>query len=409
MAQVETFEVRKKTFLPLPIVAPDFSYTMDLMIMSSVYQNIVRPGDITKFEWRRTELNNRTYNNNYQYILIFIETTSRKVWVFPQKTKTARETYKNFILFRTKVNNRISRLLSDNDGAFELIRQNCSYFNYQQVVAGNENHRPITRADRFIKTLRGAVRDEMEDAAGKPGAPADTKYRWLVPMWKMLHTYNDTPHRSLWLNNTNRFKSRFGIRSKFLHYTPNEAWKSPKLRYRIRLRDYLRSSDNYNKMFDRIAKSNYVYKRVGASFSSKGVKYKFAQVPHRKGFKYGNSFMVDGELIPFRNLYPAPDPVASDDDDDDDEPPPAPPKKKSKYRRFIPKGTQDPRPPPPPPADDDDDDDDDDIPSPQPERMRGRRAWNEARNLAAEARDFIRHEEQHRQRSGRPPPAPRRR
>ena len=167
-------------------------------------------------------------------------------------------------------------------------------------------------------------------------------------------------------------------------------------------------------MFDKIAKSNYVYKRVGKSFSSKGVRYKFAQVPHRKGFKYGNSFMVDGELIPFRNLYPAPDPVASDedDDDDDDEPPPAPPKKKSKYRRFIPKGTQDPRPPPPPPADeddDDDDDDDDDIPSPQPERMRGRRAWNEARNLAAEARDFIRHEEQHRQRSGRPPPAPRRR
>ena len=28
MAQVETIEVRKKTFLPLPIVAPDFSYTI---------------------------------------------------------------------------------------------------------------------------------------------------------------------------------------------------------------------------------------------------------------------------------------------------------------------------------------------------------------------------------------------
>ena len=393
----------------LPVVGPDYSYTMDLMDMTSIdWVAETSPG---VYKDVRVPVNNNIYNKGYNYVLVFVDTTSRKAWLFPQKTKTARETYKNFVLFKTLVNNRISRLVSDNDGAFELIRQNCNYFNYQQVVAGNENHRPITRADRFIKTLRGAVRDEMEDAAGKPGAPADTKYRWLVPMWKMLHTYNNTPHRSLWLNNTNRFKSRFGYRSKFLHYTPNEAWKSPKLRYRIRLRDYLRSSDNYNKMFDKIAKSNYVYKRVGASFSSKGVKYKFAQVPHRKGFKYGNSFMVDGELIPFRNLYPAPDPVASDGDDDDDEPPPPPPKKKSKYRRFIPKGTQDPRPPPPPPADedDDDDDDDDDIPSPQAERMRGRRAWNEARNLAAEARDFIRHEEQHRQRSGRPPPAPRRR
>ena len=76
MAQVETFEVRKKTFLPLPIVAPDFSYTMDLMIMSSVYQDIIRPGDITTFKWQRTNINNRMYNQGYQYILIFIETTS---------------------------------------------------------------------------------------------------------------------------------------------------------------------------------------------------------------------------------------------------------------------------------------------------------------------------------------------
>ena len=76
MAQVETFEVRKKTFLPLPIVAPDFSYTMDLMIMSSVYQDIMRPGGTATFKWQRTSVNNNMYNHGYQYILIFIETTS---------------------------------------------------------------------------------------------------------------------------------------------------------------------------------------------------------------------------------------------------------------------------------------------------------------------------------------------
>ena len=55
---------------------------------------------------------------------------------------------------------------------------------------------------------------------------------------------------------------------------------------------------------------------------------------------------------------------------------------------------------------DEDEDGDIDIVEPQPDRMRGRRAYNEARNLAAEARSFIAHR---RQRSGAPRAPPRRR
>lgn len=320
MAQVETFEVRKKTFLPLPIVAPDFSYTMDLMIMSSVYQNIVRPGDITKFEWRRTELNNRTYNNNYQYILIFIETTSRKVWVFPQKTKTARETYKNFILFRTKVNNRISRLLSDSDTAFALIKQNCSYFNYCQVVAGDGNHTALSRVDRFVSTFRRMIFtciDKVLEAAEEKGARRvipRIRSQWVNHMWCCLRVYNhETKHDALWLYDTSTHLDGYDDWvNKIVRYTPDEVWKSPQLRYRIRLRNYLNMAKNYkNKkgVFARLLKANYVYKRVDVQHYAKGAQLKFAKVPFLKGPRFGNSFMVDGQLVSYRNLYPAPDPA----------------------------------------------------------------------------------------------------
>ena len=122
MAQVETFEVSKASYKPLPIVAPDFSYTMDLMVMSALYQDVMRDEEIRSFERRRVNVNNTRFNHGYNYILIFIETTSRKVWVFPQRTKSSRETFKSFTLFRIKVNNKISRLLSDADPALGLIK-----------------------------------------------------------------------------------------------------------------------------------------------------------------------------------------------------------------------------------------------------------------------------------------------
>ena len=104
---------------------------MDLMDMTSIdWVAETAPG---VYKDVRVPVNNNIYNKGYNYVLVFVDTTSRKAWLFPQKTKTARETYKNFVLFKTLVNNRISRLLSDNDGTFELIKQNCSYFNYSRL------------------------------------------------------------------------------------------------------------------------------------------------------------------------------------------------------------------------------------------------------------------------------------
>ena len=66
---------------------------------------------------------------------------------------------------------------------------------------------------------------------------------------------------------------------------------------------------NKRGVFARLLKANYVYKRVDVQHYAKGTQLKFAKVPFPKGPCFGNSFMVDGQLVSYRNLYPAPDPV----------------------------------------------------------------------------------------------------
>ena len=71
------------------------------------------------------------------------------------------------------------------------------------------------------------------------------KYNWINPMWICLRVYNhETEHDSLWLYDTSQVDED-GWVNKIIKYTPDEVWKSPQLRYRIRLRNYLNASKNY--------------------------------------------------------------------------------------------------------------------------------------------------------------------
>ena len=139
--------------------------------------------------------------------------------------------------------------------------------------------------------------------------------QWVNHMWCCLRVYNhETKHDALWLYDTSTHLDGYDDWvNKIVRYTPDEVWKSPQLRYRIRLRNYLNMAKNYkNKkgVFARLLKANYVYKRVDVQHYAKGTKQlKFAKVPFLKGPRFGNSFMVDGQLVSYRNLYPAPDPA----------------------------------------------------------------------------------------------------
>ena len=430
---LKTFQVRK-THPPLPVVAPDFSYTMDLMFMTGIDVNMTNEGDVPVYYKKRIAINNNLYNKGYNYVLVFVETTSRKAWLFPQKTKRSGETYKNFICFKYKVNNKISRLLSDTGTAFSLIKNNARSFNYQQVLA-KDYHTALTRVDRFIGTLRIMVDNFVTERctlaeAERLQVTPKMKYNWLEPMWLCLRTYNhDVPHEQLYLYNSDEQPDENGVVKTRINYTPDEVWKSPRLRYRIRLRNYLDQADNYNKLFDKIAKSEYVYMRMQTDPNAKGYKKNlFAKVHIKKGPKFGNCFLINNKLVPYRNLYPAPTPGSHQAVADEEKRK----KKGSKYsvshyvRKQVERDVQRARSAAAVAANDEEEDDDEIEPydisededgeddedgdiviiEPQPDRMRGRRAYNEARNLAAEARSFI---ARRRHRSGAPQAPPRRR
>ena len=77
----------RKTHPSLPVVAPDFSYTMDLMFMTGMDIYVTDEDNVTANYKKRIGINNNLYNKGYNYVLVFVETTSRKAWLFPQKLK----------------------------------------------------------------------------------------------------------------------------------------------------------------------------------------------------------------------------------------------------------------------------------------------------------------------------------
>lgn len=280
----------------LPIVAPDFSYVMDIMFLGSLQvYNSDNNMLITK------SINNAQNNCGYNCILIFIDTTSRKIWLYPQKSKNSEETYKNFLLFYRAVNGKIARLLSDNDTAFAKIKKNNRSFNYAQIVA-EDNHTTLSRVDRAIRTVRKIILD-YATLPGNPYNPAD----WLGIIPVIMQDYNNRPHQSLWLYNTKKKGVHENKEHKKVYYTPNQVWINQKLRSRIRLRNYMKYADNYNDgtRYDQLRKAKYVNVKIKKGGYTKGMNENFSNVAYPKGAKFGNSYMVNGKLTTYRNLYPA--------------------------------------------------------------------------------------------------------
>ena len=356
----------------LPIIAPDFSFVMDLFDMdtlqmqeASIYHGDDRVKEVREDEenvnadkvdkngkdvkeekyvedesdpdeHEHERLPNRLVNkkrthgtdHGYRYLLVLIDTTSRKVWMYPTKTKSADEVKKAFDQFVSDVHGKISRLLSDSDSAFANIEKNNKYFTYVQVVASHGNHTTLSRIDSFAKTFRQMLyyyyADFVRDGSGKD-------FSWYDSYELIRDTYNDTKHRALRLVDTRKIKRderRSGQKSEFtnadgkvsLHkcndpnkkedvwhkyYTPNQVWYNAKLRSRIRLQYYLSKRSNYDKIYKKIANAEYVRVRVLNDKINKGYKRGyFSNAVYRKGKKRGNSWVVNGRYVTYRNILP---------------------------------------------------------------------------------------------------------
>lgn len=285
----------------LPIVSPDYSYVMDLIDMGTF---LVQKYDTAHgTQLKRKEVDH--HNKGYKYLLAIIDTTSRKVWLYPVHGKDQYEIYRNFKKFLFDVGGKIARLLSDNDTAFTQIIKNNDSFSYCIVTAAENNHTVLSMIDTFCRTFRNMMYRFLKEHTTKK------VYSWYDAYPTVLNTYNNTKHGGLYLYNED------GTRK--IHYTPNQAWINPRLRSRIRLRHYLDGMSAYgdpdgdinqiNTMYQRLCRAKYVRVRLKKDAYTKGNDH-FSTRIYKKGNKFGNSWEVEDEhkdkkLISYRNLIPA--------------------------------------------------------------------------------------------------------
>lgn len=300
----------------LPIIAPDYSFVMDLMDMRAIlinkfYQPRENEPEYNDIVSRVAEVYNRrnSANNNhgYKFILTIMDTTSRKAWMYAQKTKNANETYESFKNFLKDVHGKIARLLSDQDGAFANIRANNDFFTYCQVNAGNNNHKTLSLIDRFTRTFRGILYDWFRNY------DPDGRFSWYNPYRGLLDSYNRAKHNALFLRGLPQdihddddihLVNDQGQRK--YRYSPNQVWYNPRLRSRIRLRQYFDGVKNYARgtLYDKIKNAPLVRIRKKVHEYHKGGTHFFTSEIYDKGPKRGNSWRVNGEWVTYRNLLP---------------------------------------------------------------------------------------------------------
>lgn len=229
----------KRKSRDLPIVGQDFTYYMDIMYLSAFSEE-----DTAEMKKRKTygvniremdyihQENIPRYAPAYSCALVIVEGTTRKAWAFPLHTKDAREVLFAFKLFLRDIDMRISKLMSDMGKEYSKIKdynQKHHLFHYFQANASQNMHTTLSRVDRFIRTLRNIIR-QYYTLAYEPN--------WVVMLRTLVDCYNNTPHNSLFLRDP-------GNKNKKIFYTPQQVWKNPELRRRIKLKDYLAKYKHY--------------------------------------------------------------------------------------------------------------------------------------------------------------------
>jgi hypothetical protein len=160
------------------------------------------------------------YNKGYGYILCIIDVFSRKVWVYPLKTKSLIDTtpaIKKFFStsglheFNSKA---LVIIMSDSDAAFRGDNRDENQ-KFQKILSNNNavlepvilnNHHALGVIDIFAKNLKRVLSKEFLE---------NKSTEWVSILPKIIEQYNNTPHTSL------------------DNITPNQAISDPKKRMHV--------------------------------------------------------------------------------------------------------------------------------------------------------------------------------
>lgn len=287
------------TKISLPIIGQDFTFYMDIMFITSLtVENDANRGQRkTKGENIR-EFDNLHYNYHgsppeYSCALVLIEATSRWAWAYPLHSKNAKEILFVFKKFLENINMRISKLISDSGKEYNEIKKynNAKHlFHYFQTNASQNTHTTLSRVDRFIRTLREILKEYYNTA----------KYpNWVPILDVIVKRYNRTFHSSLFLEDPKRRRKRKGkFIYKKIYYTPEQVWKNPELRRRIKIKDYLSKYKNYEKLDRKFKIGTVVRYRVMPGQLKYGKKNGFISAnPAIIRERIGNSFRIQLKTV----------------------------------------------------------------------------------------------------------------
>lgn len=278
----------------LSISAPPYSYSMDLMEISS---HPVRSKD-KPFHIQRNILNSASTSGN-KYILVLIETTSRKLFAYPLKNKTSEEVFKAFEKFMDDAADKVNGIISDSGGEYkkiwdeyEISSKNKDGIKFYKVVADNV-HTPLAMVDRVIRTLRMMIYIYFSEYQ---------RYDWDKALPDLVDIYNNTEHSSLFVKHGRR-KYRF---------TPSQVWMSPAIADKIRLKDKKRGKKGQEYIDKKFKEGEEFYYVIGGdSFSKNGKRGYISEDTVIIQKRVGNQFQVysqdpkiNGKLIPYQKLIP---------------------------------------------------------------------------------------------------------
>ena len=130
------------------------------------------------------------YNNNYKYMLCFVDVFTRKLFVYKMKTKNIDETTKGLETILKEIDHKIYVIMSDNDSSFlgekfqDLLEDNKIILDPQVL----NDHHALGIIDNMAKRLKLILAKHYIRSKSK---------NWINVIQKVINNYNDSEHSSL--------------------------------------------------------------------------------------------------------------------------------------------------------------------------------------------------------------------
>lgn len=175
-----------------PIIGKPESYQIDLMF----YNQYARE------------------NHNYTIALVIINMTSRKLYMYPLKTKDSKSVLEAFKKFYDEIDGKIKYASSDNGSEFinKDFKKFCQEHNIEQYFAEPDDHHKLGIVNAVIKTIRGML-DKYFKAYGT--------HNWVDVLPKIVTNYNNREHSSLFGKSPNEITDKDELTIRFFQHLLN--------------------------------------------------------------------------------------------------------------------------------------------------------------------------------------------